>query len=436
MPGKGKVNKIVVIVAVAALVFTGAAYAEADDANIPSWLELRMGQGAYTDDDDGGGASTLTVCDTARAYLKWADLVKNAGQHCTSHARGVPVTISSNDVVAVDLGSAETRYVVSIRADDSSWSGWTDSGLQPRIPPKTRLTVRSAHLAPDKDSKEDAGPTLDEGSIVEALSQDARSESRTIYVKVITGQRKDATGWLYDLDIISSFHFAPIPSTVVNYQYDCDYLVPRSHFYDIGDYDAALAEIAPLAKPGCPEAEHLLGVMYGKGQGVNRDPVRAYALLLVAFYEGVRPYGAAIIPVLGSDPHESEIVQFGQTLSPEQLSKSEELALQLGASAKNDTGSLPEVIKQVHSELGRRNKLFRVAPACFKVEQLTVLLDALANGEKIKNKDFFDYGCTILPAHIPVIVKQTDDSNGAACISQTAAGHGCMWVPSAALHSD
>ncbi len=82
-----------------------------------------------------------------------------------------------------------------------------------------------------------------------------------------------------------------------------------------------------MATPECPEAQHLLAVMYGKGEGVKQDVVRAYALLLASFSEGMTPVvGNAVIPVLGKDQNESEIVQFAATLNRQQLWNGEKLA--------------------------------------------------------------------------------------------------------------
>ena len=65
-----------------------------------------------------------------------------------------------------------------------------------------------------------------------------------------------------------------------------------------------------------------------KGQGVKQDLVRAYALLLVAFSEGVTPFGGSEtgVPLLGDDSEEFEIVQFGARLTNEQLGEAERLA--------------------------------------------------------------------------------------------------------------
>jgi TPR repeat protein len=113
-------------------------------------------------------------------------------------------------------------------------------------------------------------------------------------------------------------------------RFDCYAAAPHSHWYEIGAYREALKEIEPLAKDGCAPAEHLLAVMYGMGQGVRQDPVRAYAWLLVAFSMGVTPFGGgAGVPVLAEDPSEFEIVQFGARLSDEQLARADELASRL-----------------------------------------------------------------------------------------------------------
>jgi hypothetical protein len=116
--------------------------------------------------------------------------------------------------------------------------------------------------------------------------------------------------------------------------------------YESGDYSGALKEIEPLAKPDCPEALHLLGVMYGKGQGVTQDLVRAYALLLVAYGAGMTPVGGsgAVMPALGDDPNELEIVQFGAKLTPTQLSRAEELAFRL---APGHSADIAATIKEL-----------------------------------------------------------------------------------------
>jgi len=135
-------------------------------------------------------------------------------------------------------------------------------------------------------------------------------------------------------EILTQTGAAPsLPSSVPDsgnpQRFDCYAAAPRSHWYEIGDYQRALGEIQPLASDGCAPAQHLLAVMYGKGQGVRPDPVRAYAWLLAAFSMGATPFGGADAAALGDDPNEFEIVQFGARLTDEQLARAEARASRL-----------------------------------------------------------------------------------------------------------
>jgi len=46
--------------------------------------------------------------------------------------------------------------------------------------------------------------------------------------------------------------------------------------YDQGDYATTYAESRPLAEAGVAEAQYMLGLLYDRGEGIGRDPVRAY----------------------------------------------------------------------------------------------------------------------------------------------------------------
>lgn len=132
--------------------------------------------------------------------------------------------------------------------------------------------------------------------------------------------------------------------------FDCNDIVPHSEAYLRGSYDAAFKEIEPIANERCPEAEHLLGVMYAKGQGVQTDLVHAYALLLMSYSDGMTPVGGlTAVPVVGSDFGELEIVQFGAKLTPDQIGQAEGLAINLarktGSFATAETAGPSEVTK-------------------------------------------------------------------------------------------
>jgi hypothetical protein len=104
--------------------------------------------------------------------------------------------------------------------------------------------------------------------------------------------------------------------------------------------------------------------MYAKGQGVKQDPVHAYALLLIAFSEGVTPFGGSETgaPVLGDDSEEFEIVQFGARLTNEQLVEAEQLALTMvNRHAIAESGAIgPTGIADAIHELGARRARYKL----------------------------------------------------------------------------
>ncbi|THD43506.1 MAG: sel1 repeat family protein [Bradyrhizobium sp.] len=112
-------------------------------------------------------------------------------------------------------------------------------------------------------------------------------------------------------------------------KFDCYAATPRSAWYDSGDYAQAFAEIEPMARTGCASAEHLLAVMYAKGQGVRQDPVSAYAWLLASFSMGATPFGGPQPTALGDDPNEFEIVQYGARLSNDEIAEAERMVSRL-----------------------------------------------------------------------------------------------------------
>jgi TPR repeat protein len=56
--------------------------------------------------------------------------------------------------------------------------------------------------------------------------------------------------------------------------------------YNRGDYMPAIRLFRPLAKQGNAKAQHLIGVMYHKGEGVVRNKVRAFAWFSMAAAHG------------------------------------------------------------------------------------------------------------------------------------------------------
>ncbi len=146
--------------------------------------------------------------------------------------------------------------------------------------------------------------------------------------------------------------------------FDCYAPIPRSPAFESGDFTLAFKELRPLATDECPSARRLLAILYARGQGAPRDLARAYAYLLLAFSEGVTPFGGAGAsgPTLGDDPNEFEIVQFGMQLSDAGLRQAETLAARLvGSHAISSTGVIgPTGIDDTIKELRPRREAYRM----------------------------------------------------------------------------
>ena len=56
--------------------------------------------------------------------------------------------------------------------------------------------------------------------------------------------------------------------------------------YNRGDYVPAIRLFRPLAEQGNPKAQSVLGVMYRKGEGVTRNPSRAFMWFSLAAKRG------------------------------------------------------------------------------------------------------------------------------------------------------
>lgn len=83
--------------------------------------------------------------------------------------------------------------------------------------------------------------------------------------------------------------------------------------YNRGDYMPAIRLFRPLAEAGNTKAQHLIGVMYHKGQGVARNSVRALAWFSVAAKHGDREAEATLREV-------------SKTMTPEEISQAREMA--------------------------------------------------------------------------------------------------------------
>ena len=319
-----------------------AASTLAAERDIPAWHKADPGTHAFLG-DDGGGVDTATVCDTADRYRDWLDYQHPSG--CRTFQHDLPVVIEivtfdpAKDTVHFhdgDLGLPiakvqipSKRFVGYIRLDE----------LHPIIPAGTTIHLNrignetfELHPRAKIGGRGEHGIQLGDHVTAKVIRYDPSSEDEwDLHVTILDGEHAGQSGWM--LSTVSAdaddghpvFQYSDamisIPAAVAALaRFNCKDLAPRSGAYESGKFDAAFKELQPLANERCPEAEHLLGVMYAEGQGVQKDLVHAYALLLLAYSDGMTPVGkTAVIPVLGDDEHTLEIVQFGAELSADQL---------------------------------------------------------------------------------------------------------------------
>jgi TPR repeat protein len=83
--------------------------------------------------------------------------------------------------------------------------------------------------------------------------------------------------------------------------------------YNRGDYMPAIRLFRPLAEKGNARAQHLIGVMYHKGEGVARNSVRALAWFSLAAKRGDRDAKA-------------KLRDLSKTMTPDEISQAHEMA--------------------------------------------------------------------------------------------------------------
>jgi TPR repeat protein len=83
--------------------------------------------------------------------------------------------------------------------------------------------------------------------------------------------------------------------------------------YNRGDYLPAIRLFRPLAEQGNPKAQNLLGVMYRRGHGVARNPMRAFV-----WFSSAAARGDARAKV--------ELREVSRSMTPEEISQAREMA--------------------------------------------------------------------------------------------------------------
>ena len=82
--------------------------------------------------------------------------------------------------------------------------------------------------------------------------------------------------------------------------------------YNRGDYLPAIRLFRPLAEGGNPKAQTVLGVMYRKGEGVARSPIRAFIWFNVA-------------AARGDAKAKAELRDVSQAMTPQEISQAREM---------------------------------------------------------------------------------------------------------------
>jgi hypothetical protein len=118
--------------------FGGSARAAEDD--VPAWHKATPGTQAFLD-DDGGGAETATVCDTADRYRDW--IAEKHPPGCRTFNRNLPVVIES---VTFDPLKDKTQLdhqvlpIAKIQIPSKHFVGYVQViQLHPAIPPGTTI---------------------------------------------------------------------------------------------------------------------------------------------------------------------------------------------------------------------------------------------------------------------------------------------------------
>ena len=83
--------------------------------------------------------------------------------------------------------------------------------------------------------------------------------------------------------------------------------------YNRGDYAPAIQVFRAMALQGNAKAQAALGVMYRRGQGVSRNPARAFVWFSRAAAKG-------------DAKAKAELHQVAQTMTPEEISQAREMA--------------------------------------------------------------------------------------------------------------
>jgi hypothetical protein len=211
-------NRMALLIAVLALTACGGS-GSSQDASTPTvaptefsvtptptpesfaWMQPTPGRAALLG-DNGGGASTATICDSADHYRDWLD--SNSLSGCTQQIHGARVVIEQLVFdSAKDTAGEYKMPLAQIRSVDGSWRGYTQlQGLHPLIPKGTVVHFsrhENSTLRLDSSQQTDDGPDLGDNVTARIERYDPTSAGADLYVTIVDGAFAGRSGWMYSL---------------------------------------------------------------------------------------------------------------------------------------------------------------------------------------------------------------------------------------------
>ena len=133
---------------------------QAAESQIPPWKKALPGTHAFLG-DDGGGANTATVCNTADRYRNWLRSESPPGCQTFQHDLEVVIEIVLLDA-AKDTVASTWLPLVKINIPSRHFTGYlTLLGLHPKVPAGTKVHFTSTkddserlYKTPDMDEKD------------------------------------------------------------------------------------------------------------------------------------------------------------------------------------------------------------------------------------------------------------------------------------------
>lgn len=176
---------------------------QADENKVPAWQKALPGTHAFLD-NDGGGANTKTVCDTADRYRDWLKMESAPGCQAFQYGLEVVIEVVLLDAVKDTVGSSWLP-LVKINIPSRNFTGYCQLlGLHPKVPAGTRIHFSSSGANTEsfrlyKTADMDEKDSLELGTEVSAtvLSYDPTAEDKLeLYVSINDGPHEGRKGWM------------------------------------------------------------------------------------------------------------------------------------------------------------------------------------------------------------------------------------------------